>query len=793
MIKYFIFFALIPFSIHLALPQQNYVLNNIDDVKHSTSWSEFKYNAGNIGFWGEDELGLPTFHFAAELPLKTIQPNGKVEGDPTDPVFLIGNYRYNMFIHASGDYSVMSMERATARLNYGNDKTFNTSENKSTISINGEFFPLTGKDSEMATSLETEKVFGTGYALFNYKPVKDVKVTRVISTPPSVDIKTGCSGAIITVEVENRGSKKVKIELNEAITARYHLMVWDNPPFGKRRIDYPVKVNETENKLMASFIPKPKTKLVTAPRQEHAKADGYPPVLIMEGIPGSGQEFSFATKKIDSLATRITGTYRATIKAGEKIRFYYLLGYDINDGIVTWGDSREQLIEAVGGDDIRPFRAQWRKKIPALESNSDKITTMELQWDIYVLESMANWSEFYQETYIPQGTLYDYALGVSAATNDLAMHTLPMSYVNPELAKSALKFILKHVNHRGEIYGSDEGAGRIPVGPFQKSHLHPTTLHALSEYLRINKDAAFLTEEIPFWGYPETNGTVLDRISRLFLYLRDEISTGKNGFVRTMCSDLSDGLYFYFDDKPYFSLFNSESGSNTPLTIVTLENLAHSLENIEDNIVEENQNTLINDLSNAMRDYRKELLAASLIVLKNHNNRMPRVIINGNKFFGVDNLFLEPNAGCLSIPEIPLNIRQQMNDSVYTNMVKNEPLGARNLTFEVPTYKPGGWGVRHNGGYWISRHGYYTIHLYDVETSRAWEMLERMTMKRHSDIFPNYWVGAWSGPDEYNAGVSDRAGLTSGYCQLFPVYCAHQHAWPLYAYLYLTEKETGNE
>lgn len=787
-IPLFVILIILTLQLNFASFGQETFKNEIEYHMQQTNIGDYQYRAGNLGFWSTDSYDLPAFHYAAELPLKTIQPDGTVENDPSDPVFLIGNYRYNMFIHASGRYSVMSMERSTARLNYGANKDFNTSENESKIAIDGLEYLLSGLNSEAATNLRTEKVFGVGYAHFKYDLGDDIELNKTISTPPSQSIEGGCSGAVITVKISNNGTRPREISYSEGITARYHMMVWDNPPFGNPRISYPVQTTLSDNKAEASFIPVSHTPLVTKSRTEHAWADGFPPTLILEGVTNPKFDFTINSTEIDSTSAILEGTFSGKLEAGEQVEIHFLLGYDIHDGMVDWEISKEQLISGINANSEIPFRKEWKEKIPEFNNDNEHITSIELKWDVYVLYAMANWNEFYQQTYIPQGTLYDYALGVSAATNDLAMHTLPMSYVNPELAKSALTFILKHANHRGEIYGSDEGAGRIPLGPFQKSHLHPTTLHAIAEYLRINKDAGFLTENIPFWGYHETTGTVLDRITRIFLYLRDEINTGQNGLVRTLCSDLSDGLYFYFDELPYFSLFHSESGSNTSLTVVTLQTLADALDSLKNEPALQEQKPQILQLITAIRDFRSELLVATQNMLEMHQNRMPRTIINGRRYFGIDNLFLEPNAGCLAISEIPLSIREQISDSIYINMVKDENLGARNLTSVVESYKPGGFGVRHNGGYWISRHGYYTIHLHDVNPELAWEMLERMTMKRHSDMYPNYWVGAWSGPDEYNASVSTRAGLTSGYCQIFPVYCAHQHAWPLYAYLYMKDK-----
>ncbi len=70
----------------------------------------------------------------------------------------------------------------------------------------------------------------------------------------------------------------------------------------------------------------------------------------------------------------------------------------------------------------------------------------------------------------------------------------------------------------------------------------------------------------------------------------------------------------------------------------------------------------------------------------------------------------------------------------------------------------------------------------------ATSLLERLTFSYFSKCYPDYWVGHWTAPDTLNTFESgDLAGLPrpehDGFWFNFAAYCAHPHAWPLYAYL----------
>jgi hypothetical protein len=49
------------------------------------------------------------------------------------------------------------------------------------------------------------------------------------------------------------------------------------------------------------------------------------------------------------------------------------------------------------------FRKEWRRILPSLPGETDPVWRREMTWHAYVLEAMATYNEFYDETYIPQG------------------------------------------------------------------------------------------------------------------------------------------------------------------------------------------------------------------------------------------------------------------------------------------------------------------------------------------------------------------------------------------------------
>lgn len=68
-----------------------------------------------------------------------------------------------------------------------------------------------------------------------------------------------------------------------------------------------------------------------------------------------------------------------------------------------------------------------------------------------MIEASAKYSEYYDETFIPQGSVYSYHFGDNIANRDHLQASLGACYYNPRLAKSCIRYVMKHSESDGEI------------------------------------------------------------------------------------------------------------------------------------------------------------------------------------------------------------------------------------------------------------------------------------------------------------------------------------------------------
>lgn len=100
---------------------------------------------------------------------------------------------------------------------------------------------------------------------------------------------------------------------------------------------------------------------------------------------------------------------RLTLKAGESREISCVFGYT-RDASKQAIDS---LTQALRSDTVTrweggsAFITEWRKIVPEFSAESDPQLRREMQWNVAVLEAMASWREYYNETIIPLGCMYD--------------------------------------------------------------------------------------------------------------------------------------------------------------------------------------------------------------------------------------------------------------------------------------------------------------------------------------------------------------------------------------------------
>jgi len=728
-----------------------------------------------LGEWFDDDSGLTAYNYTGPLRFPDSPAGYGFEDKPQqylgdDPYFLLGNYRLTFIAHASGHYQLLTGERAWGRMNQGEQRW--SGGNRAIAMIGGQRHDLVGLDAVAAQ--ESQKRFGAGFARYDYK-VGDAQITRLLSVAPSRNIQEGSSAVLVQVRLLNGGRTPLKIAYSETTLARYRqaMAVWEDDGAAWWTNDEPRQTGD--NLVVASFTAHGRRPLTFPPEGEMYRLEGHPPALFVRTM---GAPRAFFEKGEE---THVGAALECELAAGEQKDFAFIVGYsrDVSPQGIN------EVVEQLTAGAARPlamasaFADEWRAKLPAFATETDATLRREMRWNAAVLEQMATWREYYRETVVPQGTMYDYLWGWMASSRDLAQQALPFCHTNPALARSTLCFIMKRTLPDGEIKLNDEGYGWVGHAAMQTSDQQLHFFLLLAEYLRKTHDMTILDEKIGYYPAERCGSdTGWAHVRQAFIFLRDRIGTGPHRLVKLWNSDWNDLFYFLPIKHPYNAQFETaESLMNTAMAIVLLKELPDQLG--------QTGRPEANELAQAMREYRAELLAAWNADL-GERSFPRRAWISSNESYGESEIWLEPQGYALQIPEMSRERKQQLFAEVQKRLIDGEALGARQQQ-APPTYdvanaaKP---GIRENGGFWFSLNGPLILGVASFDRSMSWSLLRRMTFANFASRFPSYWSGRWTNADSIESSLSPHNGMT-------PVigFCAHPHAWPLYCYLRLKEGE----
>ncbi|HKD60214.1 MAG TPA: hypothetical protein VKB47_07120 [Terracidiphilus sp.] len=721
----------------------------------------------SLGEWGEDDFGLPSYHYTGPLRFPNSPRQNNAVMLPDDPIFLLGNYRLTLFTHASGIYQILTGERAWGRVNQGDARY--SGANQATIAVDGQAHNLIGPDEAAAQS--AAKHFGVGFARYDYTLDPGITVSRRISVSPSTSPIDGTSAFLLQVTVTNSGTRSVDLHYAESARALYQQIFapwageWDEISWAA---DAPILRGAT---ALVSFQPKAKRRMAFPPQGQMSLLEQYPPALFVHVLNG-GEAFPDKDAKDHNW---IGARWSGTLAPKESHHVTFVVGYSRDTAQASLEQLASQLRPSTSNRTAptSAFAESWRRAVPKFDKESDPVLRRELQWNVAVLEAMASWREYYNETVVPQGTVYDYTWGNMASSRDLAQHALPLCHTNPAIAKSVIRFLMKRTVPDGEIKLNDEGFGWSPSGAQQTSDQQLFFFLLLSEYLRVTGDASVLRDEIGY--YPLNNSgrdTGLAHVRQAFLFLRDRISVGPHGIVRRWNSDWNDMFFFWPTTMPYNRMFEEgESHMNSAMAIVILEELATVLDAHEPAAAE---------LTAAMREYRTELLSAWMKDLG--DRAFPRrAWTSYTEALGEKEMWLEPQGFALLIPEFPVDRKRRLYAELATRLFAGEQMGARQI--ERPIQQPGtASGTRENGGFWYALNGPLILGVATFDPKTAQGLLRKMTFNNFTNSFPNYWTGRWSASDSLDSSLVKSEGLSENM-----IYCAHAHAWPLYCWLRLQD------
>lgn len=727
-----------------------------------------------------NDAGLPEYIYEGACPAYARDRKGKDARLPEDPCFLLGNSRLTAFAHAGGRIELISGERGWARLNHlpGNDCW-----NEAILTVNGQANCLAGQAPGCRPW--AEEYFGAGYARYEGTLPQGVRIVRRISVQPSPSPKSGIPALLLEVQLTNVGNQTANCHFREGYLASYCMLsaqedlLSEDPP-----ACYTAVPEQEKNRAQVRFGFAPRKVMCIAPTPKNRHPyDCFPPILFVQGIDGCT---AFVERQQPGNVLGVES--RVNLCPGETVQISFVVGWSFS-GKEEIDRCCKVLPAAARSGNGGAFDTQWAVVLPSLADEADEECRWEMIWNAYVLLAMANYHAYFDATTVPQGSVYAYRLGQNTSMRDHLQHSLALSYLDPELARSSLLFVLQHECFDGRILRQDVGFGYEDADIYMESDPQLYLFLAVGEYLRITGDLAFLGERVRI--YPVEEGrerTVLEAILAAFAWLRDVVRRGRHGLIMMRNSDWSDSFFHPYSPNLYSQV--AESHLNSAMALVILPTLEEALRAYQP--VAGTAAADVAQLVEEMAQYRASLLQA---FLKDLGNRVyaPRCYIgfddDAKLRFGEDRLCLEAQIWLMQLKELPEERRRQLADIVWQKIIAPEQVGAR--TRECPLWDQGAHGE--DGGIWFAHQGPLMVGLSTVEPKRARELFRRLSFHHIATCYPDYWVGHWTAPDSLESTLSDREGLYHAWTDhVFQPYCAHIHAWLFYCYARLFAQNEGD-
>ncbi|WP_127490724.1 GH36-type glycosyl hydrolase domain-containing protein [Paenibacillus glycanilyticus] len=735
-----------------------------------------------VGHWDLDKDRLPVYHYMGGYPFFAKDKAGQDAKLPEDPCFLLGNYRATVFAHASGMYEFITGERGWARLNHaGKNKGWNQSILRiaSGIDQSAAEYLLVGEHAN--PSIKSQSRFGVGYAHYGYSFDEQVAVSKTISMQPSMELHKGNPSMLVQLSLRNNGQSPVKVNYTEKLLVRYLLMNDQSAAPDKRLVEYRNQLSVQRNQTIAiADISCEPLKLLVLPddARDSFTHDVAPPSVFMHAVADPSHTSRAGFKKTD-IGDVLFAEFEAELLAGEQKNFQFIIGLAFDHAGDEIQNQVEQMLSHAKpiNESAGAYAHLWQQALPDLSREQDLILRSEMIWNAYTLEAMATYSQYFQETYIPQGSVYAYHLGQNASNRDHLQHSLPLIYTNPKLAKSCIRYSMKHSLSDGEIKRQNIGFGYSDPGVYMESDAQLYMFMAVAEYLNVTGDYAFLNESISYYPVEhDRKDAVLTFLVKHFVYLRDVVGRGRHGLIRMLNSDWSDSFFHPYSPNIYWNF--AQSHLNTTMALAVIPRLLWELE-LSNSFIEDK--ALLQSFISECKEYHDALSAAFMTDMQGRTFS-PRCYLceedEPELKFGMEHLCIEPQTFLLQTESFPVDRKKQLYAEIKARVLDEEKYGAR--TREVPLWSK---GDGEDGGIWFSHQGPLIIGLSSFDKEEAIKLFKKLTFHRFAEHYPDYWVGHWTFADSLNSSVSQREGLYPFWVEdAFQPYCAHVHAWMLFCY-----------
>jgi hypothetical protein len=463
---------------------------------------------------------------------------------------------------------------------------------------------------------------------------------------------------------------------------------------------------------------------------------------VSPGAPAASAQEAISGKRYCMVMRR-----EVRLAPGESRTLRYAFGAVRPDGALDFLDAYR------AGEPFRETQSSWKEDIAYFSTGEDPVLQRETAWHSYNLLSAVVYNAFHGVHLVPQGSAYLYLHGADGAPRDQALFTLPMTYLNPELARDMLRLIMRLTDGQtGQITYAFAGYGVCSdaLGVHNKpSDLDLFFLLALAEYLAATGDRAFLDEEVPFYPpkQPPTFSdglTVLHHVRAAIRHLFEGTGVGEHGLLKVGSGDWSDAVVLEnaLRDGPgpfgvtyENSKANGESVPNTQMAIYVLPLIA----------------ALVRD--DALDIYlagRVDKLRDALRPQWNPRGYYNRAVLRGvtNNPITISDFELEAQ------PWAVISGAAAAEPGCQETLIQNV-----NAVLDVPS--PVGALLKSGGMVWPAVSQLLTwAYAKAGRGDLAWRSLNRHTFAAHAHYFPAVWFNIWTGPDGVNGPTADPPGGT---------------------------------
>ncbi len=473
---------------------------------------------------------------------------------------------------------------------------------------------------------QPNRVFGVGY--FETDMIyRGIRQTRRVYAP-LVDAQTLVDDPVILIdiELENQGATPVDVRYYEYWDVNvYQLKLqWERSGSDAERGDrerftlnrqFTCSIQPDETWQLLLFRQKANTPLPANLRAQPSEIDHMPADVFLADLvgPPSGKythKASFfgaggATQpdavkmrreadvgqpdRDDPMPFCLVLRRDLRLEPGQPVRLRYAYGV----ARLEEGHTLDFLGKYRDGDPLADTLKHWKERLAYFADADPSLAALqrETAWHAYYLQSATVYNLYYQAYLIPQGSAYLYLHGADGAPRDQSLFVLPLTYVDPELARQTLCLIMRLTSAQtGAIPYAFAGAGwqSDALGVHAKpSDLDLFFLLALSEYLAATGDLDFLSEPAPFYPLgdptlpPGARGiTVLDHARAAVTHLFEMVGIGEHDLIRIGDGDWSDGVVLealltnvpeaLLSDALDHSINEGESAPNTQMALYVL-------------------------------------------------------------------------------------------------------------------------------------------------------------------------------------------------------------------------------